>query len=282
MPRRDDELFNTSSIVPDTDDRALHKAPLRASASRNTASPSTVSQTGIGKQIFVGVIMVVLIATSGLFHYQITQQQVTNTKLQTRLETLESQLGVTSSTANQTSETLGEKLKQLEGRLTVTNSEVAKLWAVANDKTKKSLEEHDKSLTSLQAGLSDIKKALAQGEKTATETARITNENRQSLTTTNNAVAETKSTISALQQRITQGDPVAREASQQAREANQQATMAQEQTEHLQSKLEKLSAKVASHDENFRSIDSFRSSVSSDLGKLKQQQLNEIKPVPNQ
>lgn len=278
MPRRDDELFNTSPIVPDTDDRA-YKVPPRLSAHGNAARARATKQPGTGKQFFTGILLATLFAICGYFHYQMTLQQMANAKLQNRIEALESQLGVASTAVNQTSETLGEKLKQLEGRLTATNSEIAKLWAVANDKTKKSLEEQGKSLALLQTGVSELKKTLSQVEKSAAEASRLSNENRLAVANVTTSLSDSKSTMGALQQRLAQEDPKVIEASKQAREASQQAAILQEQADQLAARLEKLAAKVSAHEESLRSIDSFRSIVSSDLGKLKQQYIEANRPV---
>ena len=256
MPRRDDDLFDTQSIVPDTDDRAGHIPMPRTNASqpRNTTSNSSPSFI---KQAFIVLMLIALTATCGLFHYQNTQQQMLNAKLQIRLEALESQLGVTASAATQTSETLGEKVKALDGRLATANTEIGKLWAVTNEKNRKTLDEHEKTLASLQAATADLK-------KTAAEAIKIANEGKQAADSTNRSIAESSSSISTLQQRITQGE-------QQVRDASQQATLAQDQSEQLQAKLEALNKKIADHEESIRSIDSFRRSVNNDLGKLKQE-----------
>lgn len=267
MPRRDDDLFDTHSIVPDTDDRAGHIPMSRTSTPqlRNTSSSSSPSFI---KQAFVVLMFMALTAICGLFHYQNTQQQMLNTKLQMRLEALESQLGVTASTATQTSETLGEKVKALDGRLATANTEIGKLWAVTNEKNRKMLDEHEKTLASLQATSIDLKKSVAEAIKTATESKQAADNSIRSLT-------ETNSSIGTLQQRITQGE-------QQVRDASQQATLAQDQSEQLQAKLGMLNKKIADQEESIRSIDSFRRSVNSDLGKLKQERIGPSNPAPIQ
>lgn len=263
MPRRDDDHFDVHSIVPDTDDRAGHVVKPRATPSPRSNNADSNAATSFIKQAATVLMFIALTATCGLLHYRNTQQQEANTKLQTRLEALESQLGVTVSAASQTSETLGEKVKSLDGRLATTNTEITKLWAV-NDRTKKSLDEHEKALATLQAAVTDARKSIGDASKVATEA-------RQTTDSTNRTVAELSGSVSALQQRIAQGDPLVREASQ-------QATMAQEQTERLQAKVEALGKKISDHDDSIRSIDNFRRSVNSDLGKLKQERIDPTTP----
>ena len=267
MPRRDDDLFDTHSIVPDTDDRAGHIPIPRANASQ-PRSTSASSAPSFIKQAFIVLMLIALTAICGLFHYQNTQQQMLNAKLQMRLETLESQLGVTASAATQTSETLGEKVKALDGRLATANTEISKLWAVTNEKNRKTLDEHEKILITLQATVADLKKSVAEAIKTA-------NEGKQAADNTSRNITETSSSIGALQQRLTQGE-------QQARDTSQQAALAQDQSEQLQVKLEALNKKIADQEESIRSIDSFRRSVNNDLGKLKQERIGPSSPPPIQ
>lgn len=258
MPRRDDDHFDAHSIVPDTDDRAGHIAKPRATVSPRSNKSGSSAAPAFIKQAATVLMFIALTAACGLLHYRNTQQQEANAKLQTRLETLESQLGVTVSAASHTSETLGEKVKSLDGRLATANTEIAKLWAV-NDKNRKVLDDHEKTLAPLQASVTDVKKSLVDTSKAATEA-------KQTADSASRTAAELGGSVSALQQRVSQGDPLAREASQ-------QATMAQEQTERLQAKVDTLNKKVSDHDESIRSIDNFRRSVNSDLGKLKQERI---------
>ena len=259
MPRRDDDHFDAHSIVPDTDDRAGHIVKPRSTPSPRSNKSDSSAAPSFFKQAATVLMFIALTAVSGLLHYRNTQQQEANAKLQTRLEALESQLGMTVSAASHTSETLGEKVKSLDGRLASANTEIAKLWAVTNDKTRKTLDDHEKALSTLQASIADAKKSGMDTSKVATEA-------KQTADSANRTAAELGGSVSTLQQRITQGDPLAREASQ-------QAAMAQEQTERLQAKVDALNKKVSDHDESLRSIDNFRRSVNSDLGKLKQERI---------
>lgn len=259
MPRRDDDHFDAHSIVPDTDDRAGHIVKHRATPSPHSNNSGSVTAPSLAKQAATVFMFIALTVACGLLHYRNTQQQEANAKLQTRLEALESQLGVTVSAASHTSETLGEKVKSLDGRLATANTEITKLWAVTNDKTRKSLDEHEKALATLQASVADVKKSAGDASRVAAEA-------KQTADSTNRTVTELGGSLVTLQQRVAQGDPLVREASQ-------QATMAQDQIERLQAKLDALNKKVSDHDDSIRSIDNFRRSVNSDLGKLKQEHI---------
>lgn len=259
MPTRDDDPFDAHSIVPDTDDRAAHIVKHRAPPSQHSNSPGSGATPSFAKQAATIFMFIALTGACGLLHYRNIQQQEANAKLQTRLEALESQLGVTVSAASHTSETLGEKVKSLDGRIAAANTEITKLWSVTNDKTRKSLDEHEKTLATLQAAVTDLKKSLGDATRVAAEA-------KQTADSVNRTTAELGSSLGTLQQRVAQGDPLVREASQ-------QATMAQDQIERLQVKLDVLNKKVSDHDDSLRSIDNFRRSVNSDLGKLKQEHI---------
>jgi chromosome segregation ATPase len=274
MPRRDDDLFDTMSIVPDSDGRtprpeAQKSAPARASRN-STASSGTGANTNT---VIFGTVALLLAGVCGYFHYQNTLQQELNAKLQQRLETLESQLGMTTSTATQTSQSLGQKVVDLDVRIKSADTEIRKLWAINNDKNKKILDghdsrlgDHDKALSSLQTNISELKKSVALTEKSLGDVTRTANTSEQAVTDATRTISEMRSAVGTLQQRISQGDPLLREASQ-------QAAMAQEQTEQLQSKVDSLSKRVSDHDETLKSVDTFRRSVNNDIGKLKQQSI---------
>ncbi len=274
MPRRDDDLFDTMSIVPDSDGRSPRpeaQKSVPARASRNSTAPSGAGTNS--NSVILGAVTLLLASACGYFYYQNALQQELNAKLQQRLETLESQLGMTTSTATQTSQSLGQKVIDLDVRIKSADTEIRKLWTINNEKNKKILDGHDskladheKALSSLQTNINEMKKTTALTEKSLGDIARTANASEQAVTDANKTISEIRSAVGTLQQRISQGDPLLREASQ-------QAAMAQEQTEQLQSKVDSLSKRVTDHDETLKSIDTFRRSVNSDLGKLKQQSI---------
>lgn len=273
MPRRNDDLMDIPSIVPDTDGRSSARATSSTRPAPNRSSNSTApsASAGLIRQLLVALVLAGLAAACAYFYYMNAQQRLLNQQLQNRLSTLESQLGVSNGAADQPGgETLGSKVKTLDESLKTANEEIRKLWGITNDKNIKSLanhesklDEHDKNLSALQASVTELKKSVALTEKSAAEATRLANESNSAMATVGQNIAEMRNSVGTMQQRISQGDPVAREASQ-------QAAIAQEQTEELQAKVEGLSKRVADHDESLRGIDTFRRSVNSDLNKLKQ------------
>ncbi len=276
MSRRDDDLLDIPSIVPDTEGRSSRETTPRSAPKPSArSSNSTAPSNGLVRQMLLIFMFSALSLCCALLYYQNAQQSVLNDQLQKRLSSLESQLGVNTAVNASNGETLGEKVKQLDDNLKAADDEIRKLWGVTNDKNKKSLEshetriaEHEKSLTTLQGIVGEMKKSVAQTEKSLSETSRVAAESNKAASDATQAISEMRSAVGALQQRVAQGDP-------QVREASQQAAMAQEQGEQLQVKLDTLSKRVTEHEESLRSIDSFRRSVNSDLGKLKGQSLQE-------
>ena len=256
MSRREDDIFDNATIIPDTEDRLTRATPPKpATPARRTEKKNTPA-TSHGKSVLALLAFAVMLIIAGFLHYRITQQIDANNKLQARTEALESQLGISISDSKKSGDTMEDKIKKLDARLSAVSDDIAKLNSAINDKTKKTLDAHDKSLASLQTNISDIKKSVAQIEK-------LGSDGKQSAERANAAFTEVNNALSTLQQRVAQGDPA-------ARDAGRQATMALEQNDQLQKKLDALNKRTADQEETLRSIDSFRRSVNSDLNKLKQ------------
>lgn len=278
MSRRDDELMDVPSIVPDTEGRNTREPIQRAPAKTPRSDNSTAPSSGIIRQALSILAFMALSIFCALFYYENAQQKLLNEQLQNRLGLLETQLGV-SNGSNTGSESLTNKVQDLGKDLKAANDDIHKL-STASDKNKKLLDsheskiaEHDKNIDTLQSTATELKKSVAQTEKTAGDANRSATESNQAATDATKAIAEIRSAVGTLQQRISQGDP-------QVREASQQAAMAQEQSEQLQTKVDALAKHVTDHDESLRSIDYFRRSVSSDLSKLKGQSLEQVPGQP--
>ena len=256
MSRREDDIFDNTAIIPDTEDRLTRATPPKPATPTRRAEKKNTPATSHGKSALVLLAFAVMLIIAGFLHYRITQQIDANNKLQARTEALESQLGISISDSKKSGDTMEDKIKKLDARLTTAHNDITQLTATLNDKTKKTLDAHDKSITNLQSNVSDIKKSVAQNEK-------LGSDSKQSAERANTAITELNNTLSTLQQRVAQGDPA-------ARDAGRQATMALEQNDQLQKKLEALNKRLADQEETLRSVDSFRRSVNSDLNKLKQ------------
>ncbi|MEZ5540275.1 MAG: hypothetical protein R3E63_10100 [Pseudomonadales bacterium] len=234
MPRNEDDIFDSHAIIPDTEDRLARNSSAKPAAAMRTAEKKKITANTAPNSRFTHflllIILGVMLLISGFLHYRITQQTDASNKLQTRLETLESQLGISITDNKKTGDTMGDKINKLDARLNSANKEINQLTATLNDKTKKALDTQEKSLNTLQANLAELKKSLAQTDKQNGEVAKLASDSKQTADRATASLTALNSAVTALQQRVAQGDPA-------ARDAGRQATMALEQNDQLQKKL---------------------------------------------
>lgn len=150
--------------------------------------PAAADTGGKGGSILLTVILLLLVAAGGYLGYLLTQQQATIEQLQqqlnkevaqtqARVESLEATLAVTSDSAEQSGQTLQQRLQDLNGRakekFTHFDSEIAKLWTVAYQRNKPQLEQQAEQLTALEKQLAAAEKSIAdtrsQAEKATRE-----------------------------------------------------------------------------------------------------------------
>lgn len=149
-----------------------------------TARPQTARQPevresrGGGSSLLVTVILLLLVAGGGVLAYQLMQQQEQLAAVQAelnrakeRVDSLEGLLAVASDSAEQSGQTLQQRLQAIDGRIkerfTHYDSEVAKLWTVAYQRNKPQLEQQAEQLKQLQAKLDETEAALVEVRKQA-------------------------------------------------------------------------------------------------------------------
>lgn len=147
----------------------------RQSAHAQVGPPA---QSSGGGSLLVTVILLLLVAAGGYLGYNLMQQQEQLAGLQTelsqaqaRVESLESLLEVTSDSAEQSGQTLQQRLQDVDTRIkerfTHFDSEIAKLWTIAYQRNKPQLEQQAELLKALQAQLADAETAVATLRKSA-------------------------------------------------------------------------------------------------------------------
>jgi chromosome segregation ATPase len=130
------------------------------------------AQNSGGGSLLVTVILLLLVAAGGYLGYNLMQQQEQLAGLQSelnqaqaRVESLESLLEVTSDSAEQSGQTLQQRLQDVDTRIkerfTHFDSEIAKLWTIAYQRNKPQLEQQAELLKKLQAQLADAETAVA-------------------------------------------------------------------------------------------------------------------------
>lgn len=149
-----------------------------------TARPQTARQPevresrGGGSSLLVTVILLLLVAGGGVLAYQLMQQQEQLAAVQAelnrakeRVDSLEGLLAVASDSAEQSGQTLQQRLQAIDGRIkerfTHYDSEVAKLWTVAYQRNKPQLEQQAEQLKQLQTKLDETEAALVEVRKQA-------------------------------------------------------------------------------------------------------------------
>ena len=141
----------------------------RQSAHAQVGPPA---QNSGGGSLLVTVILLLLVAAGGYLGYNLMQQQEQLAGLQSelnqaqaRVESLESLLEVTSDSAEQSGQTLQQRLQDVDTRIkerfTHFDSEIAKLWTIAYQRNKPQLEQQAELLKKLQAQLADAETAVA-------------------------------------------------------------------------------------------------------------------------
>lgn len=147
----------------------------RQSAHAQVGPPA---QSSGGGSLLVTVILLLLVAAGGYLGYNLMQQQEQLAGLQAelsqaraRVESLESLLEVTSDSAEQSGQTLQQRLQDVDTRIkerfTHFDSEIAKLWTIAYQRNKPQLEQQAELLKALQAQLADAETAVATLRKSA-------------------------------------------------------------------------------------------------------------------
>ena len=162
------------TLKVDVSEKTIHSEQLAA---------HSVAQTGNGGGWFTTLILVLLTAACsglgylgfGLQQTIVEQQQATNNAAE-RITELEKMLNVASDSAAQTGQTLEQRLTQVNqdatAKYTLYDSEIAKLWDVANKRNKSSIDALNtelKGLTERLGKTDQANSALAKGQQAQTK-----------------------------------------------------------------------------------------------------------------
>eukprot|EP01155_Anaeramoeba_flamelloides_P023743 Anaeramoba_flamelloidesa808209_16.p1 GENE.a808209_16~~a808209_16.p1 ORF type:complete len:286 (+),score=42.48 a808209_16:16-873(+) len=142
------------------------------------AQSGNQSKSGGSGGLLITVILLLLVAGGGYLGYQVMLQQERQLQLQSdlnqaqaRVESLEALLAVASDSAEQSGQTLQQRLQAVDSRVkerfTHYDSEIAKLWTVAYQRNKPQLEQQAEQLKKLQAQMAETETALAAVRKDA-------------------------------------------------------------------------------------------------------------------
>lgn len=238
-------------IVPTSDDRIGRGEGrergadnVRPSRERPRAKPPAPS--GSVGTLWKFLLLVVVLGVAGLGYFFVEQTQRFET-LQTRFNDLEAKIVSTDESLSQSGAALSVKLKEHQTSLDEHWSEIKKLWGVAYDRNRKSIDDQAKAVKGLQASMSARKKEIE--------------------TLTGKVDKATKSVESAASSALAAKLEVNDLVSQVQDVADRLARMEQTINDSKQS----LNARVAGNEEAIRAIDAYRLQINRDLQLIKQQ-----------
>lgn len=254
-------------------------APVRSEAANAESS-------GRGGSFLLTLILLLLVAAGGYLGYMLVQQQTVIEELklqlnqelgqtQARVESLEATLALTSDSAEQSGQTLQQRLQELNVRakekFTHYDSEIAKLWTLAYQRNKPQLEQQAEQLDSLS-------KQLAAAEKSLTETRAQANKASQELT----ALAAIKAQQASLEKQFSARiDSLGRQLdtfeSSLKLESEGRLKVQQELAEQLtqlqgdDGQTAELAQRIRQNEQAIKAIDGTRRQLSQDLLRIRQQ-----------
>lgn len=159
---------------------------------------------GRGSSALLWLLVVVVAAAAGAGWYSQEQRvQALESQLEEAdywarqsklaLARFEGELSETGENLQERGESLEDKIAAQEKRLDAADSEIRKLWAVANERNKKRLDEHQERLAALESGLAENDKAIGAVEASVEQA-------RQSLSADIAALKnQTETSVAALQ-----------------------------------------------------------------------------------
>lgn len=272
MPRRDDDVFDIPSIVPDTEGRPTQQVAQEATVSNVPSEHRTTVKVALP------LLFLALAGACAFFHYELTKLRVENQQWSARVANLESQLGVAHSENQATRQTLEQKVVALETSAKTREEAIKKLQQLTQDNHSKALAElkqqNDNLLAqdkTLQTTFEKRHKALdTQLQATASQIASLEKTQQQVAQTIKEQLQPVTEQLARLQTQINEARAQLTQANSQATEASLISAQAAESSEQLQAKINSLSTELRAQQESIKSLDSFRRSANNDINRLKQ------------
>lgn len=256
MSDRDFNRFDP--IVPTSDDRigrgeGRERSPENVRPKREKPPAKTRSSGGGAGVFWKFLLLVLLLGLAGLGYLFYEQTQRFDV-LQTRFNDLEAKIVSTDESLSQSGAALSIKLKEHQKSLDEHWSEIRKLWGVAYDKNRKTIEDQGKTLASqekvvkgLQASMSARKKEIEALESKADKASKS---------------AETAAS-SALAAKLEVNDMVS--------QVQDIADRLNRVEKGLKDSQQKTNGRIATNEEAIRAIDAYRLQINRDLQLIKQQ-----------
>lgn len=240
-----------STIKPERDEIASHqsrlnKRPQAEGPSRPAASRAAPAKSS-SMAVFAFLLALIGIGTAAFSVWQLQAAQQSLASAGGRIAELEARLNLTNTESDQSVTKIHEKLEWAD-------SEIRKLWGVAQDTNRKAIQANKSQLE----GVDKIAKTAAADAKKANEVA-----------------GSQQSTLASLRSQSSEQQLVLTRANEKIGVLEEQLRQADDETGKLQAQVDKLqntlTGRVASNEEAIKAIDSFRRTANSDIQQLKQQ-----------
>ena len=256
MSDRDFNRFDP--IVPTSDDR-IGRSDGRERSQENVRPkrekpPVKPRLSGGGVGAFWKFLLLVLLLGLAGLGYLLYEQTQRFDVLQTRFNELEAKIDSTDESLSQSGAALSIKVKEHQKTLDEQWSEIKKLWAVAYDKNRKTIEEQGKSLVSQDKAIKGLEASMAARKKEI--------QSLDSKAVNASASAETAAS-SALAAKLEVNDMVT--------QVQDMADQLNRVEKSLKDSQQNLNARVAGNEEAVRAIDAYRLQINRDLQSIKQQ-----------
>ncbi|WP_461518771.1 hypothetical protein [Porticoccus sp.] len=255
MSDRDFNRFDP--IVPTSDDR-IGRGEGRERSQNNDRPkrekpPAKPRSSGGAGTFWKFLLLVLLLGLAGLGYFFVEQTQRFE-QLQTRFNDLEAKIVSTDESLNQSGAALSIKLKDHQKSIDEQWSEIKKLWGVAYDKNRKTIEEQGKSLASQDKVIKGLEASMSARKKEITALdSKVGNASKSVETAASSALAaklEVNDMVSQMQDMADRLNRVEKS---------------------LKDAQQNMSGRIAGNEESIRAIDAYRLQINRDLQLLKQQ-----------
>ena len=215
----------------------------------SSVTESKGSSGGSGLAVFALLLGLVSLGGCAFLYMQLEAAKLSGAQAEARIVELESKLTVTGDESEQSLAALQARIKTLADAQDTADSEIRKLWAIANERNKKAITEQEKAVGALQNQVSKLDGSVDK---------KIAAALKDNLSTIQTELALVNDLVDAQQSAITK-------AENQAQAALKSANAAQEK---VVSDVQSIKKRLADTDEAIKAFDAFRLSVSRDLTKL--------------
>ena len=252
-----DRDFNRlDPIVPESNER-IGRGEGRAgrpTKDRKKIAPDGPSRSGGGVGWFWKVLVLILLLGLGGLGYLLVQETERLSLLQSRFNELETKIVSTDESLNQSGVMLAVKLKDQEETLGKHWSEIKKLWGVSNDRNRKKIESHEKTIKGQEEIIKGLQASMAARKK---DVAGLTDK----LTKMGKSVDTSAS--ASLAAKLEVNDMVGR--------SQDLVDQLNSLEQSLKTSQQNLKTRVASNEEAINAIDAYRRQVNRDIQQIKQQ-----------